>query len=353
MKYSIIVPVYGVEKYLDQCVESVLAQSFTDFELILVDDKSPDNCPAMCDEWAQKDARIRVIHKPVNEGLGFARNTGMDAARGSYILFLDSDDFVSEKLLEVCDAALTAETDMLVFGVEYVYQDKNGKTTLTELAVPPRFAANTPEKRGSLFASLNRAKVFPFAWNKVYRKGFLDVTGARFEETKLIEDFLFNIDLFGRAERIDAVTAALYYYRKPAHETLANKYAPEFFDLCKRKYQLEEGFLRACNALTEEHYSLIQLNYLKHIVSAVIKNRSKAASLTRTQQKQRLQEMLDDALTVSVLAQYIPADRTYRVIRDAMYKKQVGRVLTCCVGIHFVQRNMLPLYRKLLSRRRA
>ena len=84
MKYSVIVPVYGVEKYLDQCVESVLAQSFEDFELILVDDQSPDRCPAMCDAWAQRDDRIRVIHKPVNEGLGFARNTGMAVAGGIF-----------------------------------------------------------------------------------------------------------------------------------------------------------------------------------------------------------------------------------------------------------------------------
>ena len=353
MKYSIIVPVYGVEKYLDQCVESVLAQSFTDFELILVDDKSPDNCPAMCDSWAQKDARIRVVHKPVNEGLGFARNTGMDAAQGEYVTFLDSDDYISPTHLSTCDSALTADTDILVFGIESVYENKDGNVVYRDAACPPGFTADTPEKRGALFAALSRASAFPYACNKTYRRAFLQEQQARFEKTKLIEDFLFNIGLFGKAQQIVAVSDVLYYYRKPAHETLVSRYAPEFFDLCKRKYQLEEGFLRACNALTEEHCSLIQLNYLKHIVSAVIKNRSKAASLTRTQQKQRLQEMLDDTLTVSVLAQYIPADRTYRVIRDAMYKKQVGRVLTYCVGIHFVQRNMLPLYRKLLSRRRA
>lgn len=350
MKYSIIVPVYGVEKYLDQCVKSVLAQSFTDFELILVDDRSPDSCPAMCDSWAQKDERIRVIHKPVNEGLGFARNTGMDAARGSYILFLDSDDFVSEKLLETCDAALTEQTDMLVFGVEYVYQDKSGKTMLTELAVPSRFVASTPEKRGSLFVSLNRARVFPFAWNKVYRKDFLDAAGARFEATKLIEDFLFNIDLFARAERIDAVAAALYYYRKPAHETLVSKYAPEFFELCKRKYTLEEAFLRGCNSLSKEHFDLIRLNYIKHFASAVLKNRSKAAGLSKAQQKRAIQDMMLDPLTVEVVKDYTPADRKFRLICDAVKHKQAGLVLLYCTGIDFVQRNMLPLYRKLLKK---
>ena len=75
MKFSVIVPVYGVEKYLDECVQSILSQTYSDFELILVDDKSPDNCPVMCDAYAAQDARVRVIHKEANEGLGFARNT--------------------------------------------------------------------------------------------------------------------------------------------------------------------------------------------------------------------------------------------------------------------------------------
>ena len=126
MKFSVIVPVYGVEKYLDECVESVLAQTYGDFELILVDDCSPDSCPAMCDEWAKKDSRIRVIHKPVNEGLGFARNTGIDAAQGEYILFLDSDDYIHVDTLKLCEENLRDSKDVLVFGMELRYEDAAG-----------------------------------------------------------------------------------------------------------------------------------------------------------------------------------------------------------------------------------
>lgn len=350
MKYSVIVPVYGVEKYLDQCVKSVLAQSFTDFELILVDDKSPDRCPAICDAWAKKDNRVRVIHKPVNEGLGFARNTGMAAAGGKYIFFLDSDDSIAENLLETCNAALTDYTDMLVFGVEYVYQDKNGRITLTEQAVPSRFSADTPEKRVKLFAELNRVGAFPFAWNKIYRKAFLDEAGVLFEKTKLIEDFLFNIALFGCADQIDSVDAVLYYYRKPAHETLVSKYAPEFFELSKRKYRLEEDFLRSCNCLHGECFDLIRLGYLKHLVSTVLKNKSRAAALTKREQKEKIREMLNDSLTVAVMQDFVPEDLKFRLIRDAVFAKKEGLVLIYCTGIDFVQRNMLTLYRKLLKK---
>ena len=100
MKFSIVVPIYKTEKYLKQCVDSILSQSFTDFELILVDDGSPDNSGKMCDDYAQKDCRVRVIHKQ-NGGLSDARNAGIKEAKGDYLCFLDSDDFwLTDKVLE-------------------------------------------------------------------------------------------------------------------------------------------------------------------------------------------------------------------------------------------------------------
>lgn len=98
---SIIVPVYQVEKYLNECIDSILAQTFTDFELILVDDGSPDNCPALCDAAAKRNSRVRVIHKQ-NGGVSTARNAGLDAAQGNWIAFVDSDDTVEPEYLEKC-----------------------------------------------------------------------------------------------------------------------------------------------------------------------------------------------------------------------------------------------------------
>ena len=97
---SIVVPVYKVEKYLNRCVDSILNQTYTDFECILVDDGSPDKCGQICDEYAELDKRIRVIHKE-NGGLSDARNVGIDAAKGEYILFVDSDDWIHPQLIEL------------------------------------------------------------------------------------------------------------------------------------------------------------------------------------------------------------------------------------------------------------
>ena len=91
---SVVLPVYHTERYLDRCVTSVVNQTYSNLEIILVDDGSPDRCPQMCDEWAKKDSRIRVVHKQ-NAGLGMARNSGIEAATGEYICFFDSDDYVA------------------------------------------------------------------------------------------------------------------------------------------------------------------------------------------------------------------------------------------------------------------
>lgn len=123
---SVIVPVYKAEPYLDRCVASILAQTYPNLEVILVDDGSPDNCPALCDAWAQRDARIRVIHKK-NGGQSDARNVGLDAASGAYISFVDSDDYIAENFIETLyDLLHEYHTDISAVHWKLVYADEPG-----------------------------------------------------------------------------------------------------------------------------------------------------------------------------------------------------------------------------------
>ena len=127
MRISFVVPVYKVEKYLDECVESILTQTYKNFEIILVDDGSPDSCPAMCDAWAVKDNRVKVLHK-INGGLSDARNAGVRIATGDYVIFVDSDDFwinkdCLQKLMEVVKN--NCDCDFINFNCSYYYTDTN------------------------------------------------------------------------------------------------------------------------------------------------------------------------------------------------------------------------------------
>ena len=120
---SVIVPIYKVQDYLKECIESIINQTYSDIEVILVDDGSPDRCPQMCDEWAKRDSRIRVVHKK-NGGLSSARNAGLDVAKGEYISFVDSDDFICKDALENLYNRIKDDKSIgITSGLIYRYQD--------------------------------------------------------------------------------------------------------------------------------------------------------------------------------------------------------------------------------------
>ncbi|MBD5414233.1 MAG: glycosyltransferase family 2 protein [Treponema sp.] len=180
---SVIIPVYKVEPYLRQCVDSVLAQTYTDFEVILVDDGSPDRCPAICDEYAEKDCRVKVIHKE-NGGLSDAQNAGMNIACGEYALFVDSDDFISKEFLE----------NLLRMAEEYNLDIVEGKTVYYENAlVYEVFPLNHDE-----YVFFNNDDVYEFylktyqivsACNKLIKRSLL--SEVRFIRDMISEDFIW------------------------------------------------------------------------------------------------------------------------------------------------------------------
>jgi len=349
MKYSFIIPVYNVENTLEACVESVLAQEGS-YEIILVDDKSPDSSGEICDRLSEKYSRVRTIHKPVNEGLGFARNTGLEASTGDFIVFVDSDDTISPDFLEVENARVNHDMDILVYGVDTVYLDENGCESWRESLHTDRVCSYEKDAVADAFLTLNRERIFPFAWNKVYRKQFLLANGLQFEQTRLIEDFLFNIAAFGCASRVVISPVCHYNYMRPAHETMVNSYCPEFFELCKRKYSLEYDFLKKKNALTPEATELIKASYFKHLISVFVRNRSEKAGLSASQQKKLISEMLNDELTDSVMADYMPQGKKMLLMSLPVRRKMTNLCYLMGYGADMVQNKNMKFFKTVLRK---
>lgn len=218
MKLSIIVPVYKVEPYLRCCVDSILAQTFTDFELILVDDGSPDGCPAICDEYAQLDSRVHVVHQ-CNGGLSVARNVGLDIARGEYIGFVDSDDFVHPKMYErLIRAATLTNADIASCAYNEVYDLCAASSVCVE---DNREDEIVLYDRKSFISNL-----FPdiysvigvSVWNKIYRRQIWE--DLRFPVGRICEDWFVLLPCLCRSTYVAAVTDKLYYYyRRPGSIT--------------------------------------------------------------------------------------------------------------------------------------
>ena len=205
-KVSVIIPVYKVEEYLDRCVQSVLAQTHEDMEVLLVDDGSPDNCGALCDGYAKKDSRVRAIHRE-NGGLSAARNTGLDASTGDYVLFVDGDDYIAPDMVETLLAALEETgADMAVCGVKCV--DDAGTPVR---ALPPMEAgAFPPEEIYRRMTFDEWAWRYVSACNRLCRRGLFD--GLRFEEGKLHEDEFLAHRLYDRCKKVAVAADEFYYY---------------------------------------------------------------------------------------------------------------------------------------------
>lgn len=213
MKVSFILPIYNVEKYLSECVESILVQTYRDFEILLVDDGSPDNCPALCDEWAKKDSRIKALHKS-NGGLSDARNYGLEHAQGDYVVFVDSDDFwvnkdCLQRLMNVVDAH--PECDFIGFNCSYYYSDT--KTYNKWVAYDE--SLSKPTDKDTVLRSLVASGTFPMsACLKVLkRKALLDME-LRFIKGTIAEDIPWFIDLLDGSKKCMFVNQYIYAYRQ-------------------------------------------------------------------------------------------------------------------------------------------
>lgn len=245
---SIIVPVYKVEKYLHRCVDSILAQTFTDFELLLIDDGSPDLSGAICDEYAAKDDRIRVFHKE-NGGVSSARNLGLDNAQGKYIMFCDSDDSVDpqwcEKLYE------HVHGDCLPI-CQFIVKDAADKTI------------NHSNSKAGVFDAIDLPSIWIWTcWRAIYLSQIICDNNLRFNESiSFSEDLMFNVDYLTIVGQYEVIEECLYNYYVVTESLSRKQYIPDrweaellYFDkyqnLCRAnnnyRWLFFEEFVRCCN----------------------------------------------------------------------------------------------------------
>lgn len=204
-KVSVIIPVYGVEKYLDRCVNSIIHQTYDNLEIVLIDDGSPDNCPKMCDEWAKRDDRIKVIHKQ-NGGLSDARNAGLEICTGEYILFVDSDDYIDLTMVEKLLTQLENDnSDICIAHFSKFYDGelpckKYSKATEV-LSTEDALLRLTPKHYDLSFVT---------AWGKLIKKEI--IKNLRFAKGKIHEDEFMCHHLLGNCKKISCTYEPLYFY---------------------------------------------------------------------------------------------------------------------------------------------
>ena len=255
-KITVIIPVYKVEPYLDKCVQSVLGQTYENLEIILVDDGSPDGCPAMCEAYARADGRVRVVHKE-NGGLSSARNAGIDIAAGEYIGFVDADDHIQPDMYEKLLAALK-ETGADMSMCDVVYADTEDHL-LQEIPPIPRetLTARQAYERAELAPDSWRYVV---AWNKLYRRELFD--RVRYEEGRLHEDEFMVTALFRLCERI-AVTPDTFYWDVRRAESIMTS------PVTVRKLDAADAFVQRYDYYKAQGWTALAKNVLRRAYELV------------------------------------------------------------------------------------
>ena len=219
MQFSVILPIYNVEKYLSECIDSILCQTYSDFELILVDDGSKDSSGRICDEYAAKDARIKVIHK-VNGGQSSARNAGLEAARGEYIVYVDSDDFiVSNEFFYDLHENITATNGDIILYKHVKYFDDTNK--FSECAYSLEFASGIYNSDELLYELVKNDSYYGMAWIKSFRRDLAQKNGIIFDTSLSCEDMDWYFNLVLCADTIYSIDMTYIAYRQRAGSVTA------------------------------------------------------------------------------------------------------------------------------------
>lgn len=227
--FSIIIPLYNVEKYIRQCLDSIIVQTYSGFEVILIDDGSIDKTGVICDEYVQKDSRFRVIHK-ANQGVSSARNIGLDVATGVYVMFVDSDDWIEKSSLEkIYEVIMVHSYDVLMYKI--VKEGKTGSREILQNQAAEKYLTNKQVvDKLSMFIKSESVNS-PI---KVYKNALIKSNGIRFN-TKLdiAEDCLFNIQCFLKASSLYVMDDVLYHYMVRENTSLSRKFRDNKYEKLK------------------------------------------------------------------------------------------------------------------------
>lgn len=261
---SVIIPCFNVENYLEQCINSVIGQTYSNIEIILIDDGSTDSTPVICDQFAQIDSRIHVIHKR-NSGASQARNTGLEAAKGEYIMFVDGDDWIDH---ETCDAAIKEvcehQPDVVIWSYVRELAD-HSKPRLVLGGEKRRYECGDVSELHRRLVGLYGAELahpehidsFITVWGKLYRRNVL--ADYRFIDMSEIgtEDIFYNVQVFGNVRSAVYLPQCYNHYRKTNANSLSTVYTKKIFNRWKNLYRRIKEYLDE-NHLPDTYYQALE-----------------------------------------------------------------------------------------------
>lgn len=291
---SIIVPVYNSEDYIGNCISSIQKQTYENIELLLIDDGSTDGSGKLCDEYARRDNRIRVVHQE-NAGPSAARNTGIKAARGEYIQFVDGDDTIEPNMTETMVAELGEEHQLVICGFKNMIEYDN-RLVSDEIFHFYKTGSFTKEELLNFFGELYRDYFIHFNWNKIYLTDIIQKNSLQFERDVIRgEDMLFNLTYLEKCSRIKIIEQPFYNYMTSNSGSITSTFRPNLFENQQLLFQRTREFLKRNRAYAARNIDLVEKFYTTRIVACFSNLFHPNSTLTSRQVKKHILKIIWDS----------------------------------------------------------
>lgn len=374
--FSIILPTYGVESYIAQALTCLRNQIYSDFEVLVVDDASPDQSVAIAQRFADQDERIRIIHHTDNQGLSAARNSGISFAKGRYITFFDPDDTYEPQLLEkVAESLDRQRAQIILFGHTEDTCNEAGEITQSlaypvpissskeppeessagSSAIPSATSATheyqSPEAFHPMVLTWEKNIHYGYAWNKFYNLAFIKEHRLKFKNNPLIEDLEFNVEAFSCAQTVNVVSEPLYHYAKREQGNLTNKFEPRYFELHQRRIQLLVDQQKAWGLWNDESRAVLGSLYARYIISALERNNDPRAHMLGSDKKAFVGTLYESKL----FNELIPYAQASSPFLNAAYRplrhKSIAGALAIGKTVHVAKQSASGALQKIKAKR--
>lgn len=343
---SVVMPVYNVEKYVGKAIESILNQTYSNFELILVNDKSTDNSLEILRLYAINDKRIKIINKPINEGLGYARNSGMQIAIGKYIYFIDSDDYVEQDLLESCiSEAELLNADVVIFGYCEDYEQKKGIVTSKNFGVEAKIIERNTLKNE--FINLYEKTIIHSTCNKVYKLDFLRENNLEFLNVSMCEDIFFNLKVFKLINKLSIIDKVFYHYMKRNIETLIVKYNPDRFKFMCDIHNEALEILTQLNNKTLDNLNRLNKVFIRTVIFCIIQLFNKSSNLTKDERMELITNIVENYTVRNSINDTKYLSKSEKMYVNMILNKKVYLIYYCSKLINIIKREFSSIYKLL------
>lgn len=349
IKISVIMPVYRVESYVSRAIESMQNQTLKEFEFLIVDDGSPDRSGEICDIYANRDERIRVLHTE-NHGAPAARNTAMDLARGKYLYFLDSDDWAEPDMLEnMYRLAEKYQAELVIAGF-YIDTYYGEKEYCTDHFIPEDAVYLTKEEfRRNSYRLFDRNMLYT-PWNKLYLRSYIETYALRFPKM-LWDDFPFNLSVIRQVERVAVTSRQYYHFLRARAESETAAYRPQMYE----KREEEHGWLvelyQGWKVSTPETEEFLARRYIERFIGCIENLTNPRCEMSYFRKRREVKRMLDNQRVRESLKLAVPRSFYMKIMLIPVRMKNVTLLLMEAAAITLVKSKNVKLFAKLKAGR--